>query len=78
MTLRILVSPNNIDMYVITATRNSRLEIFTFPVGVFDDKDAAIQAAKDHKEEFGKHYDYYVYAFELNTANASSPPIFMV
>jgi hypothetical protein len=73
-----LTQPHNTDMYVITATRNSRLEIFTFPVGVFDDREAAIQAAKDHKEEFGKHYDYYVYEFELNTSNTSSPPIFML
>lgn len=65
-------------LYVITATRNSRLEILTFPVGVYDDRDAAIEAAKNHKEKFGKHYDYYVYQFEINIQDTSSPPIFMV
>lgn len=65
-------------LYVITATRNSRLEIFTFPVGVYGDKDAAIEAARNHKEEFGKHYDYYVYEFKKNVPDTSSPPIFML
>jgi len=65
-------------LYVITATKNNRHEIFTFPVGVYNKKDAAIEAAKSHKEEFGKHYDYYVYEFKVNVQDTSSPPIFMV
>ena len=65
-------------LYVITATRNSRLEIFTFPVGVYGDKEKAIEATREHKEKFGKHYDYYVYEFEENVPDTSSPPIFML
>lgn len=64
--------------YVVTATRNSRLEVLTFPIGVYGTKDVAIQEAKDHKEKFGKHYDYYVYGFEMDLADTSSPPIFVV
>jgi hypothetical protein len=45
---------------------------------VYGDKDAAIEAAKNHKEEFGKHYDYYVYEFKKNVPDTSSPPIFML
>lgn len=64
--------------YVVTATRNSRLEVLTFPIGVYSTKDVAIQEAKDHKEKFGKHYDYYVYGFEMDLVDTSSPPIFVV
>lgn len=65
-------------MYAVTATRNSHLEVLTFPIGVFDDKDMAIESARNHKEQFGKHYDYYVYEFTKNLVNTSSPPIFVV
>lgn len=64
--------------YTVTATRNSRLEIMTFPIGIYSNKDVAIYAAKEHKEKFGKHYDYYVYGFTMDLTDTSSPPIFVV
>jgi len=64
--------------YVVTATRNSRMDVITFPIGIYNDKDTAIESAKEHKEKFGKHYDYYVYGFIMDLTDTSSPPIFVV
>ena len=64
--------------YTVTATRNSRMDVITFPIGIYNDKDTAIESAKEHKEKFGKHYDYYVYGFTMDLTDTSSPPIFVV
>ena len=46
--------------YLVMAFRYGTNEYF-FPVGIFDDKDAAIKAAQDHRQFRGGKYDHKLY-----------------